>query len=589
MPNDLVYIPPADDAVRHGASLSALVELGEQHGYVLVETTLYNAFFVRKDLYEESSRLKHLVPDPSIEALHEVTMGTSLYQLYDGTIKLHGCKKLLWHRVPIDETKIQVLPLHMRRFPYAPPGPEAFHAPTPDPSFNHVESSTPGGKKDSGGGGDDSIFDFSRVIDVSAWRRKVKEGESSSSREEKRRDSSRQLVKELKQCGFCHIRGTGISADLCRKALQVSGRFLHGADENIRRACLARDRARRGYSPPCTENFGCLVGNPSAPNDLVRKFRIGPSSSSSSSTHSSSSTSPLLQPNMWPHPTSWQDANEFRSVTEAYFEAANKAATSVVYAIAAGLVEAHPELEESLFPLFRKHQNGKSRDEETDEIRSWPGENDSIEATTTSILTLLGYTVGSRHKKGHKKGPLVAAHTDVGVLTFLLFDAGSCATLQRHHREASSVVPSARFQAAATSTSTGGASNRGSGSTTTTNATTSSEEWVNVHLPRSVPPDPVFVINVADCLSDLSGGRLPSTLHRVVANRTPPPPITNHPGHSPRTCLALFVGLHPDAPLRIQGESLSYEKWRKRRIERAVKVFKPAAAAVTASGESGDA
>ncbi len=39
------------------------------------------------------------------EALHETTMGTSLYQLYDGTIKLFGTKKLLWHRVGIEEQK----------------------------------------------------------------------------------------------------------------------------------------------------------------------------------------------------------------------------------------------------------------------------------------------------------------------------------------------------------------------------------------------------------------------------------------------------------------------------------------------------
>jgi hypothetical protein len=34
-------------------------------------------------------------------------MGTELYQLYDGTIHLWG-RKNLWHRIPIDEEKIQV-------------------------------------------------------------------------------------------------------------------------------------------------------------------------------------------------------------------------------------------------------------------------------------------------------------------------------------------------------------------------------------------------------------------------------------------------------------------------------------------------
>jgi hypothetical protein len=82
MPNDLIYIQPRCDSIRQGSSLSALVELANSFDYVLVETTVFNAFFVKRDLYEEY--LKEEVPDTSIEALYEVTMGTQLYQLYDG-------------------------------------------------------------------------------------------------------------------------------------------------------------------------------------------------------------------------------------------------------------------------------------------------------------------------------------------------------------------------------------------------------------------------------------------------------------------------------------------------------------------------
>jgi len=81
MPNDLVYIPPQSDVIRQGASLAALVELAEQWNYVLVETTLFNAFLVPHQIYKD--HLQQEVPDDrSIEALHEVSMGTSLYQLY---------------------------------------------------------------------------------------------------------------------------------------------------------------------------------------------------------------------------------------------------------------------------------------------------------------------------------------------------------------------------------------------------------------------------------------------------------------------------------------------------------------------------
>ena len=60
--------------------------------------------------------------DASRYDLHETTMGTQLYQLYDGTLKVHGTKKLLWHRKPIDERKIQVLGEAERLFPFAPGG-----------------------------------------------------------------------------------------------------------------------------------------------------------------------------------------------------------------------------------------------------------------------------------------------------------------------------------------------------------------------------------------------------------------------------------------------------------------------------------
>ena len=90
MPNDLVYIPPRSNSIRHGASLAALYELAEAHGYTLVETTLFNAFFVRDEVFK--AYLTAEVKGTSIESLHETTMGTSLYQLYDGTLKLSGCK-----------------------------------------------------------------------------------------------------------------------------------------------------------------------------------------------------------------------------------------------------------------------------------------------------------------------------------------------------------------------------------------------------------------------------------------------------------------------------------------------------------------
>lgn len=494
MPDDLIYIPPQSDSIRHGASLAALVELAHTFDYELVETTLYNAFFVVRELYEQ--HLTDLVPDTSIEALHQVTMGTALYQLYDGTLKLHGCKKLLWHRLPLDEAQMQALPPHQRIFPLTPPSPS-------DATLT---------------------WDDSDVVDVSAWARRISGGALEAETDdvvERRRACSDRLLDRLLRQGFCHVRGTGLDSALCRDALERAEWFLHRADEVARRDCLAQDRARRGYSPTGTENFASLLGEVAA-NDLVKKFRMGSPRILDRPNEVGSST--LWQPNVWPAPH-WKGSDSFRTTMEAYFEAANGAALCVVQAICAGLMERYPDLATSLRPLV------------------WPEEDMTYhEATaTTSILTLLGYAVGSRHKGKHT-GPLVAPHTDVGVLTFLLFDDGNCATLQRHR------------------------DGHPSGS---------QPSWVDVTLPPVVPSDPIFVVNVADCLSELSGGRLPSTLHRVAAVR--PGTGGNAVGPlllRPRTCCALFVGLQPHQTLQIQGETLTYEEWRKRRINRALSVLK---------------
>jgi isopenicillin N synthase-like dioxygenase len=440
------------------------VELALANSYVLVETTLYNAFFIQKEMYEQF--FIDEVPDTSIEALHESTMGTSLYQLYDGTLKLWGCKRLLWHRLPIDESRLQMLPKEHRVFPFTP-------------SVDNIVSH----------------FDMSEVVDMRPYCQSVETSDDQVK-------CALELRKQLQMNGFCLIRGTGIDRVLCQRVLDATNDFLQNADENIRRSCMAVDRARRGYSPMNVENFAALLGE-KGPNDLVRKFRVGPLNTSCSKDTVGSS---LLQQNIWPSAELWDDASSFQFAVETYYEAACASAQGVVRAICDGLLIDYPDLCSTLQPLLAVPNDPSNQ--------------------TTSILTLLGYRVGTRHK-GKNKGPLVAAHTDVGVITMLLFDGyKTCAQLQR-------------------SNSRGG--------------------WIDVELPGVVPIDPVFVINVADCLSDLSLQRLPSTLHRVVAR--PEAPI-------PRNCCALFVGLDGMSQLTIDNETISYEEWRKRRIDKAQSVFR---------------
>lgn len=491
MPIDLIYIQPRSDNIRHGSSLSAMVELCNNSGYTLIETTLFNSFFIRNELYEKY--FINEVPDTSIEALHEITMGTELYQLYDGTLKVHGCKKMLWHRLPIDEKKMQMLSDDERQFPFAP-----------STESNDLQRKS-GEIKES-------------AIDVSVYCNSIETSNDNSDTtiEDRKRECYTRLNKTLRKDGFALVKGTGISRGVVSDALQAAKSFLHEADESIRRSCLTKDRARRGYSPISTENFASLIGQ-QGPNDLVKKFRIGPES------NEYDSSSPLHQPNTWP---SEEYSSKFKHSIEEYFEQTCHAANCILKAICDGIKDDNCS---KSIQVLSESTNSTDNEEKN--------------KSHTSILTLLGYQPGSRHKKGSKgyMRPLVSAHTDVGVITVLHFDHGKCAKLQRAGREDTS-------------------------STNTDNV-----DWIDIDL-SILDDDPIFVVNVGDCLSDLSGGSLRSTLHRVM-----PCPINNTlVDDVARTCLALFVGLEPDTLLELPSgeEALSYEDWRKNRIAKAQSVLK---------------
>jgi len=504
MPDDLIYIQECSDSIRHGSSLSALFQLALENNYTLVETTLYNAFFLHTPFYLKYFKTE--VSDPTIEALHESTMCTSLYQLYDGTLKISGCKKMLWHRLPIDEKKIQILPSKSRSFPFAPS------------TSNPLQKKYCISEEQSNQIRNDAI-DMSPYCGTSSQC-------PSQALEATKKDCASRLFSQFQSNGFAFIRGTGLSSTTARNGLKATKAFLQDANESVRRSALTKDRARRGYSPMNTENFASLIGA-KGHNDLVRKFRIGPLhangekhvyvdeqdrvTENSRVIETKNMSSPLLRPNIWPKDNDHWDTDEeqfFKNSTEEYYEASCKIANMVVQAICDGIRDVG-KINTNSLNVLQSNENNLSH---------------------TSILTLLGYRIGTRHK-GKLNRPLVASHTDVGVITMLLFDGGDCATLQRKASK--------------------GEENE--------------SDWIDVNLPNDVANDPVFVVNIGDCLSDLSDNALPSTLHRVM-------PLS---GKESRNCLALFVGLDPEVELCLpSGETISYEEWRRRRIERATSVLK---------------
>src|SRR6185437_9912005 len=106
IPNDIVFIQPRDMSVQQGSSLSALVELAHHKGYKLAAVTLGNAFFVDE---EDFGKLGIEEPAPD-EVNPDTKYYTRLFQLYDGTIVLNGYQRLLWHNIPMDVSKMQLVP-----------------------------------------------------------------------------------------------------------------------------------------------------------------------------------------------------------------------------------------------------------------------------------------------------------------------------------------------------------------------------------------------------------------------------------------------------------------------------------------------
>jgi isopenicillin N synthase-like dioxygenase len=310
---------------------------------------------------------------------------------------------MLWHRLPLDETKMQMLTADERQFPFAP--------------------------GDSGGDGstNSSAQDFEiaeSAIDMSPYCKQTAYylDYRITTQQQLKAECFTKLNETLHRDGFALVRGTNISSSLCNSALKAAKTFLHDADESVRRCCLTTDRARRGYSPISTENFASLIGE-KGPNDLVKKFRIGPEQVDGGEENEQKCLSSLHQPNAWPNEEVWDQSAEFRSTIDQYYNELRVAADCVLRAICDGILAENADLANSL----------KVVTESTCGVSEKAVDANNHGANHTSILTLLGYQPGSRHKKGSKgfMNPLVAAHTDVGMITVLLFDDGKCASLQR--------------------------------------------------------------------------------------------------------------------------------------------------------------
>lgn len=122
IPTEISFTQEADPLVNQGASLLALVELGKEKGYELVSVLPFNAFFVRSE-YFPLFQVSDNSPASLRQSLDDITY---IFSGYDGNIFLHGSKKLPWHGIDIEQSKIQQLPRLLRKFPCNYTIPERF-------------------------------------------------------------------------------------------------------------------------------------------------------------------------------------------------------------------------------------------------------------------------------------------------------------------------------------------------------------------------------------------------------------------------------------------------------------------------------
>lgn len=113
IPHDVDFRQSKDFNVLQGSSLLSLIKLAKKRDYSLIATTDANAFFVDNKYYQ-----KFRIKNNSPEILHDNKKYlTKTFQLFDGTIVVEGCKRLLWHGINFSQEDFQVIPRYLRRFP----------------------------------------------------------------------------------------------------------------------------------------------------------------------------------------------------------------------------------------------------------------------------------------------------------------------------------------------------------------------------------------------------------------------------------------------------------------------------------------
>ena len=113
IPNSVEFIQNKDFSIKQGCSAKSLIQLGKIKNYEVVASSHCNLFFVDKSYFEfilkETISIDDLIDDSEIKNF--------IFCGYDGSFHTTKPLRLGWHKIDIDNEKIQPLPSYIRCFP----------------------------------------------------------------------------------------------------------------------------------------------------------------------------------------------------------------------------------------------------------------------------------------------------------------------------------------------------------------------------------------------------------------------------------------------------------------------------------------
>jgi hypothetical protein len=111
VPPSVEFVQPKDLRITQGSGLLSIIQLAKSKGYELVAVESANAFFVCREYFSRFG-----IRDNSIDAIWtDRSTVTHIFFGYDGTVFLRGLSVHPWQRIPILESKVQLLPAWARK------------------------------------------------------------------------------------------------------------------------------------------------------------------------------------------------------------------------------------------------------------------------------------------------------------------------------------------------------------------------------------------------------------------------------------------------------------------------------------------